>query len=392
MARIGSQAQTEETYDVVVAGAGYAGLMAAMRLRGRSSWPSRIALVNESDVFVERVRLQEAIAAPIAPRIPSLAAMAAGTNIDFVLGRVAGLEPGERRLTVATVEGERRLGFARLVYALGSHTDTDQVPGVAEHAWRLDSGPGPRSVAALRDRLIRSSQRRPHVVVIGGAETAIEVAGEIRTRWPEIQVTMVSAGRIGDFKGDAVARAVRWELSRLGVNMIDHRAVRAVRPGCVVFADDQELACDDCVWSGGLRASPIARLAAMATDERDRVWVDPTLRSISHPHILAVGDAARPVAPSGAPFRPSAFAAISSGAYAADALLAEARGRRGRPFAFSTYGQGVAIGRVGVGITTFPDDRPVLGLIRGRAGVHVRNFFVWLLTQLLRAERRRPGL
>jgi NADH dehydrogenase FAD-containing subunit len=382
----------DATYDVVVAGAGYAGLMAALRLRGRSPWPRRIALINAVDGFVERVRLQEAIAAPVAPRIPSLTALAAGTNIDVVLGRVVGLDPAMRQVRVAGERGERRLGYDRLVYALGSHNAADRIPGVAEHAYRLDPDAGPRAVAALRERLTCEASDRPRVVVVGGAETAIEVAGEIRTRWPQIPVTMVSEGRVGGFKGEAVARAVRAELTRLGASFIDGRAVRAVRRGGVTLADGEELACDICVWSGGLQASPIARQAGLATDDSGRIWVGPSLRSVSHPQILAVGDAAHPLAPTGAPYRPSAFVAISSGAYAADTLLAEAKGRRGRPFAYSTYGQGVAIGEVGVGITTFPNDRPILGLIRGRAGVRVRNFFVWLLTQLLKVERRHPGL
>ena len=59
------------SYDVVILGAGYAGLMAALGLAGRNSL-SRVALVSESDAFVERIRLQEAIAGPVAPRLPPL--------------------------------------------------------------------------------------------------------------------------------------------------------------------------------------------------------------------------------------------------------------------------------------------------------------------------------
>jgi len=56
------------SYDVVILGAGYAGLMAAVRL-GRPKWRLRVALINPLDQFVERVRLQESMVAPIAPRI-----------------------------------------------------------------------------------------------------------------------------------------------------------------------------------------------------------------------------------------------------------------------------------------------------------------------------------
>jgi NADH:quinone reductase (non-electrogenic) len=56
-----------ETYDVVILGAGYSGLMAALRL-GRRRLGLRIALINAEEQFVERVRLQESMVAPVTNR------------------------------------------------------------------------------------------------------------------------------------------------------------------------------------------------------------------------------------------------------------------------------------------------------------------------------------
>src|SRR5579871_2704344 len=50
------------SYDVVILGAGYAGLIATLRL-GRQKWGLRVALVNPRAQFLERVRLQESIVA-----------------------------------------------------------------------------------------------------------------------------------------------------------------------------------------------------------------------------------------------------------------------------------------------------------------------------------------
>jgi NADH dehydrogenase len=378
------------SYDVVILGAGYAGLMAALRL-GRKKRGLRIALVSIRDQFLERVRLQETIVAAVTPRIASISALVAGTNVEFICGSVASLDANQRRILIATDTQEREITFDQAIYALGSNIDLADVPGAAEHAYRLEPGDGPRSAAALRSMLQQNADRPLRVITVGGSETAVEVAGEIKTAWPAAEMTMVSRSRCGDFKGARVEKAVRAELTGLGVRLIDGEIVTEVRSTEVITDKGRSIACDVCVWSGGLRSAPVARAAGLATDPQGRIWVDPDLRSISHAHILAVGDAAHPIAPTGAPYRLSAFVAAVSGAHAADVIVAQRANRQLQPFSFSTFGQGVAIGRGGVGFFSYPDDKQKLFVLKGRAARHLRNFFVWFFTRALKLERRFPG-
>jgi NADH dehydrogenase FAD-containing subunit len=132
-------------------------------------------------------------------------------------------------------------------------------------------------------------------------------------------------------------------------------------------------------------------MAGLAADPSGRIFTDPQLRSITHPHIFAVGDAAHPVAPTGAPYRMSVLAALTSGAYVAEVINDASNERDHRPFSFSTFGQGIAVGRSGIGFPAFPDDLQRWFVIGGRVGFHTRNLFVWFSTYLLKTERKHPG-
>jgi NADH dehydrogenase FAD-containing subunit len=392
MTAIATTTAADTAYDVVVLGAGYAGLMAALRLRGRKGL-RRVALVNAEPGFVERVRLQERIVGPVAPRLPPLAGWLAGSGIEFIQGEVEALDAERRQVLVRTAAGDlRRIAFDRCIYGLGSRIDPQAAAGVAEHAYRLDPGDGARSAVALGTRLAAATGEAVRVVVVGGGNTATEAAAEIKAAWPLAEVTMAASRRAGDFgRGPGVERLTREALERQGVRLVDGETACEVRAEEVIMASGRRLATDVCVWAGGLRAPPIAAAAGLAVDGQGRIWVGPTLASVSHPRILAVGDAAHPTGPTGADYRMSAFAALCSGAYAADRVLNGVRGRQGRPFSFSAYGQGVAIGREGVGFFTYPDDRRGFLVMTGKTALGIRNLFVWMLIAFLKLERSRPG-
>lgn len=376
-------------YDVVVLGAGYAGLTAALRLR-RSGL--KVALVSERPEFVERVRLQESLVRPIAPRLPPLAQWLRPAGIDFICGHVAEIFAALRTVIVDTGEHALPIEFTDCIYALGSRIDVRGTKGAAEHAFRLDPGSGSRSAEGLRHWLGEAPAGR-QVIVVGGGNTAVEAAAEIKARRPDFDVTMIASHGAGDFgKGEELARTVRAELSRQEIRLVDAKSVREVQADCVIASGGERLPADCVVWAGGLRSPDIAAAAGIAVDGTNRVLVDGGLRSISHPHILAVGDAAKPVGPTGAAYRPSALAALTSAAYAARSLVKKARGKRSRPYSFSAFGQGVAIGRHGVGFFTFPDDGNAYWVIGGRFALRLRNLIVRVLVWFLQLERRWPGL
>lgn len=149
---------------------------------------------------------------------------------------------------------------------------------------------------------------------------------------------------------------------------------------------------DICLWAGGFRPLPLAREAGFTVNERGQILVDPFGRSLSHPGVYAIGDAAHPVEEPGVPLRMSLLTAITRGAHAADNIAAWLMGKEQTPLSFAYYGQGIALGpEDAVGFMAYPADKPVGPILRGKTAVLVRNFFVWLIFYFLKLERRRPG-
>lgn len=105
-----------EKQQVLVLGAGYAGLMAALRLAPHT----RVTLVDPSTAFTERIRLHERAAGRPDITHP-LDALARRAYIAHVAARATRIDPAARQVT--TDDG-RQLPYDRLVYALGSRTPT----------------------------------------------------------------------------------------------------------------------------------------------------------------------------------------------------------------------------------------------------------------------------
>ena len=380
-----------ETYDIVVLGAGYAGLMAGLRL-GRRRLGLRVALINAEEQFVERVRLQESMVAAVKPRIASLSTYLARTPVEFIRARVLSLDPERNTINMEAGGTTREVGFTQLIYALGSHVDTDNVPGALQHAFRLDPGEGPRSAAALRAALHQFAGRPARVLAVGGGPLSIEAAGEVKSAWPGMNVTLVSGMRAGDFTSEKVQAVLRHDLARLGVMLVDNERVSEIKANELVTAGGRSFPYDICIWAAGMRAPSIARQAGLAVDAQDRVVVGTDLRSVSHPSVLAVGDSAHPNGPTGAPFRPSALTAAVSGVYAAEQAAARIVGKPIRPFSFSTFAQAIAVGRFAALFPLDANDNPILFVMGGRTARRLRDILVWLVLHFITFERLLPGV
>ncbi|WP_020016377.1 NAD(P)/FAD-dependent oxidoreductase [Promicromonospora sukumoe] len=315
---------------IVILGAGYAGASAAGRLARRLHPDDvELTLVNAEPDFVERVRLHQLAAGQDLKARP-LADMFAGTGVTLRVARVTGVDVDRRTVALAGADGApgadgpAELAYDTLVYALGSSADDHQVPGVAEHAHELAGRGG---ALRLRDRLAALGPGG-RVVVVGGGLTGIEAVTEIAETRPDLDVALAVRGDLGAWLSDAGRRHLRGVLDRLGVTVHEHTDVARVTATAVETAAGGTVPADAAVWTTGFAAHPIAAATALELTDRGRIAVDATMRSVSHPDVYAVGDAAQADGPLGNPLRMSCASGIPMAWLAADNVAARLTGGR----------------------------------------------------------------
>jgi NADH dehydrogenase len=373
---------------ILVLGAGYAGMLCAIRTAKRTRrHGGRVTLVNPSARFAERLRMHQVAAGQELAdlQIPGLLE---GTGIDFVQGWVTGLDTEAHEVRVDAPDGTRALGYDTLVYALGGVADTETMPGVAEHAFTLND---PRAAARLAARLAEITPLEGTVTVCGGGLTGVEAAAEIAESHPGVRVVLLGRDVPGARMGERARAHLDRALERLGVRVRSGVEITKVLPDAVELADGELVHSDACLWTTGIRVSPVAADAGLRADARGRIVVDAGLRSVSHPAVYAVGDAAA-IRQGWGEIHGTCQSGIPTAAHAADAIGRRLRGKEPKPFRFGYLHQPVSLGRRDAVVQfTRPDDTPRRWALTGKRAVAYKEFVSAGPWQTYRLTKRLPG-
>src|SRR5215475_11369265 len=143
-------------HKIVILGAGYAGMITAATLVGRTKKRDdvQITVVNASDRFTERLRLHQLASGQ---ELAQLSIPAMLPEVEFIQGWVTGVDPDARTVRV---DDERVVEY-----------DTHGVPGVDDHAYTLDSA---HNAELLAHRL--ATMTNGTVAVVGSGLTGLEAA------------------------------------------------------------------------------------------------------------------------------------------------------------------------------------------------------------------------
>ncbi|MEV2226189.1 FAD-dependent oxidoreductase [Nocardia vinacea] len=373
---------------IVVLGAGYAGAITAGRLAKRLHRDDvEITLVNADPEFVERIRMHQLASGQDLPVRP-LRDVFAGTGVQVRIARVTAVDVDRKTIDLT---GEN-IGYDTLVYALGSTIADYGVPGVAEHAHNVA---GKQAALRLRARL---NELRPGetALIVGGGLTSIEVAAEIAEARPDLEVAIAARGGVGDWLDEKAQRYLRGAFERFGITVHEHADVTRVTANGVITRSGQEIPAQMTVWTAGFTVHPIAAATTLAVSDSGRIVVDATLRSVSHPDVYAVGDAAHAEGVGGKPLRMGCATASPMAWQGADAIAARLTGRKVPDAPIGYNSQCISLGRRdGIVQKVTSDDQPTPKVTTGRMGARIKELIcaatAWSIshpTMMLPSRRR----
>jgi NADH dehydrogenase len=323
-------------HHVVIVGAGFGGLSAALELAGAGV---RITIIDQRNHHLFQPLLYQVATAALATSEiawPIRFLMRKREEVTTLLGTVSGIDTEKR---CVTLQDGSAVAFDTLVLATGArhaYFGHDEWEPFAPGLKTLEDA------TSIRRRVLLSLERAERetdpvrraalltFVIVGGGPTGVELAGAIvelvyqnlvgefrRIDTRKARVLLIEAGPrlLPAFAPDLSAYALR-ALDRLGVEVQLGSPVTDCNSTGVRIAD-QTVAADVILWAAGVRASPAAAWLDAPSDSAGRVKVEPDLTVQGHPEIFVIGDTATVNVWNGKPAPGIAPAAKQQGIYVA---------------------------------------------------------------------------
>ena len=353
------------TANVVIVGAGFAGLNAAKVLANRPGID--VTLVDRENHHVFQPLLYQVATAALSPAeiaAPVRGILSRARNVRVLMAEAERVDLAAR--TLQTSAGP--LGFDYLLLACGaSHAF------LGHNEWEPHA-PGLKTLSQateIRGRILKAFESAENAldpavqrqaltfVIVGGGPTGVELAGAIgemsrytlardfRRIDPRLaRVVLVEAGPriLPAFSAASAARAVR-DLEILGVQVWINSPVTEIDADSVAIGGEL-LRAGTVLWAAGVRAAPIAATLGVELDRAGRVSVTDGLVLPGDDKVFVLGDMARAIpAGAGAPLPGTADVAMQQGIYAGRTIAGDQRAVPRRPFSLRDWGHFATVGR-----------------------------------------------
>ncbi len=352
---------------VVVLGAGFAGLNAALALGGMAVDVMVIDRRNHHTFQPLLYQVASGVLSPADIAEPIRTILRHKNNVEVVMDEAVRFDLAKQ---MVQLRSGTEVAYDYLIIATGSthsyfgHDDWSKLaPGLKTVEDATEIRRRIMLTYELAEREAVETGKHPPLkfVVVGGGPTGVELAGAIRDIASlylredyrhidpaKTHVLLIEGGPhiVPSYPPDLQQKAAE-QLRALGVEIITGKTVTDVEPGYVVLGkppDTERIETLVTLWAAGVQASPLGKMLGVPVNRRGSVTVDEYLNPPGHRNIFICGDLAD-VTENGKPVPGVAQPAMQMGTQAAHMIEADMEGKARKPFHYFDKGDMATIGR-----------------------------------------------
>lgn len=370
--------------NVVIIGAGFAGLNAARKLGNKKG--VRVTVIDRTNHHLFQPLLYQVATAGLSPAeiaSPIRSTLSRYKNVSVLLDSISSVDLTKKIVRSADEE----FSYDYLFLACGAKHSYFNHPEWEENAPGLKTLEQATEIRrrvllafelAEKEKDIEKQKQHLTFVVVGGGPTGVELAGAIaeisrhtlsrdfrhidptRTR-----VLLIEAGPriLASFDKDLSRKAER-DLETLGVQVWVNTRVTDISKNSVTLGGEM-IVSSTILWAAGVQPSSLNKSLGVVLDKQGRALVQADLSILNHPEAFVLGDQAAFQTEDGRTLPGLASVAIQQGEHAAEQVLRDVRGKSRKAFVYRDKGQMATIGR-----------KKAIVQIKSW---HFEGFFAWLV-------------
>jgi len=362
-----STVKTPSRPRVVVLGAGFAGLNAALALGDMAVDVTVIDRRNHHTFQPLLYQVAVGVLSPADISQPIRTVLRHKKNTEVLMDEVMSIDAAQQSVRLRS---GATIGYDYLIVGTGSTHSYFGNDGWAKFAPGLKTLEDAREIRrrimlsyelAEREAVETGSHPPLNFIIVGGGPTGVELAGAIRDiaslymredyrhiDTAKTRVLIIEGGPhiLPSYPPDLQKKAVE-QLQELGVEILTGKTVTDIEPGYVVVGkapNTERLDALVTLWAAGVQASPLGKMLGLPVNRRGAVVVDSYLNPPGLRNVFVCGDLAD-VTENGRAVPGVAQPAMQMGTQAARMIEADMEGRPRKPFHYFDKGDMATIGR-----------------------------------------------
>jgi len=354
-----------KTTEIVLIGAGYAGVAAAKKLAKKYKRTDNvnITLIDKHSYQTMMTELHEVAGARVEPDAIQydLRRLFARTKVNIVTAEVTGVDHDQK--VVRTNNGN--FDYDYLVLGMGSEPNDFGIPGVKDFGFTLWSWDDAVKIrhhieeTVRKASLVHNEKQRQAMLtfaIAGSGFTGIEMVGELMEwREPlarlykidpnEIRLMVIEAApTILNLLGRKDADIAEKYMVKHGVEILKDSMIVELKEDAVVLKSGEQVPTHTLIWTAGIKANTDVADYGMEQARAGRLAVNEFLEAKGFQRVYAIGDLAYLEDEEGQPNPQIVEAAEQTGHTAAENIIADISGGKKHAYKGQYHGFMVSIG------------------------------------------------